>query len=269
MSHQWAIIPCVLPGELERSSAPPSRSFAGSCIEAALGRAVGEGTSKSGGSDAARFVHRPRERLRRLGPPALETRELLEALLGAGSAATPALETARRLDAVGLRALSESSVDELGRVRGLGPAQAARLAAALELGARAAIARAVERGALQDPHAAASYLLGRYSSSPVETFGMLALDVRHRVRAERVVSVGTLTTSLVHPREVFREAIVARAAAVIVFHNHPSGDPEPSAEDVSLTRRLVRAGDLLGIELLDHLVLGHGRAVSLKERGCL
>ena len=117
------------------------------------------------------------------------------------------------------------------------------------------------------PADAARYLLPRYSARPVETFGLLALDVRHRLRREAVVSVGCLTASLVHPREVFQEAVVSRAAALVLFHNHPSGDPEPSAEDLALTRRLAAAGSLMGIEVLDHLVLGAGRYVSLKERG--
>src|SRR5436189_12954 len=119
------------------------------------------------------------------------------------------------------------------------------------------------------PAESAAYLLPRYAARPVETFGLLALDVRRRLRHEAVISVGCLTASLVHPREVFQEAVVARAAAILIFHNHPSGDPEPSAEDVALTRRLAQAGALMGIEVLDHLVLGAGRFVSLKERGVL
>ena len=93
--------------------------------------------------------------------------------------------------------------------------------------------------------------------------------MRHRLKREAVISVGCLTSSLVHPREVFQEAVVARAAALVLFHNHPSGDPEPSAEDIALTRRLAQAGALMGIEVLDHLILGAGRFVSLKERGVL
>ena len=119
------------------------------------------------------------------------------------------------------------------------------------------------------PDESARYLLPRYGARPVETFGLLALDVRHRLKHEAVVSVGCLTSSLVHPREVFQEAVVCRAAALVLFHNHPSGDPEPSAEDVSLTRRLAAAGELMGIEVLDHVVLGAGRYVSLKQRGIL
>jgi len=119
------------------------------------------------------------------------------------------------------------------------------------------------------PAAAARHLLSRYGPRPVEVFGILALDVRHRLKREAVVSVGCLTASLVHPREVFQEALACRAAALILFHNHPSGDPEPSSEDLALTRRLASAGELMGVEVLDHVVLGAGRFVSLKERGVL
>lgn len=122
---------------------------------------------------------------------------------------------------------------------------------------------------LHTPEVTARYLLPRYASRPVETFGLLALDVRHRLRREAVVSVGCLTSTLVHPREVFHEALLARAAGIVLFHNHPSGDPEPSADDLALTRWLVAAGALMGIEVLDHLVLGAGRYVSLKQRGAL
>jgi DNA repair protein RadC len=170
----------------------------------------------------------------------------------------------------GLHALAARSLPELERVRGLGRAKAVRVLAALELGAR--IASDGGRAApppLQSPQEAARYLLPRYGTRPVENFGLLALDARHRLRREAVISVGCLTASLVHPREVFQEAVVSRAAALVLFHNHPSGDPEPSAEDLALTRRLAAAGSLMGIEILDHLVLGAGRYVSLKERGHL
>ena len=154
--------------------------------------------------------------------------------------------------------------------RGLGRAKAARVLAALELGARLARERPRRRARL--PHARGgrrATCCRATAARPVETFGLLALDVRHRLKHEAVISVGCLTSSLVHPREVFQEAVVARAAALVLFHNHPSGDPEPSAEDVALTRRLAAAGTLMGIEVLDHLVLGAGRFVSLKERGVL
>jgi DNA repair protein RadC len=212
---------------------------------------------------------RPRERLARLGASSLANRELLAALIGTGTAGTSALDLADELLGPGLHGLAGRSLNDLERVRGLGRAKATRVLAALELGARLASDGGAAVPCLQSPEEAARYLLPRYSSRPVETFGLLALDARHRLRREAVVSVGCLTASLVHPREVFQEAVVSRAAALVLFHNHPSGDPEPSAEDLALTRRLAAAGTLMGIEILDHLVLGAGRYVSLKERGVL
>lgn len=214
-------------------------------------------------------AERPRERLAALGASALSDRELLAVLLGSGSARTSSLEAAERLVRDGVRRLGSRTLDELAREDGVGPAGGARILAALELGARLSSGRADAAPVLRSPAECARYLLPRYATRAVETFGILALDVRHRLRREAVISVGCLTSSLVHPREVFREAIDARAAAMVAFHNHPSGDPEPSAEDVALTRRLASGGRLIGIEVLDHLVLGDGRFVSLKDRGVL
>jgi DNA repair protein RadC len=212
---------------------------------------------------------RPRERMARLGPASLSNGELLASLIGTGARGVSALEVAGGLLADGLHALAARSLGELERTRGVGRAKAARVLAAMELGARMASQPGRSTPALQSPEEAARYLLPRYSARPVETFGLLALDARHRLRREAVISVGCLTASLVHPREVFQEAVVSRAAALVLFHNHPSGDPEPSAEDLALTRRLAAAGSLMGIEILDHLVLGAGRFVSLKQRGHL
>ena len=213
---------------------------------------------------------RPRERLARLGPTALSNRELLALLVGSGSRRASALAVAEDLLlGAGLRGLGARSLADLEDAPGMGRAKATRVLAALELGARLASEGRGPAASLRTPQASARYLLPRYAARPVETFGLLALDVRHRLKHEAVISVGCLTSSLVHPREVFKEAVGARAAAIILFHNHPSGDPEPSAEDVALTRRLASAGTLMGIEVLDHLVLGAGRFVSLKERGVL
>ncbi len=189
--------------------------------------------------------------------------------MGCGSRQASALDVADRLLGSGLRGLSARSLVELEATHGLGRAKAARVLAALELAARIGSEAGASAPAFRTPAESAAYLIPRYASRPVETFGLLALDVRRRLKHEAVISVGCLTASLVHPREVFQEAVVARAAALVLFHNHPSGDPEPSAEDVALTRRLAQAGALMGIEVLDHLVLGAGRFVSLKERGAL
>lgn len=212
---------------------------------------------------------RPRERLARHGAGALSNRELVAILLGTGARGASALEVAEGLLDAGVRGLAGRSLPDLTCERGLGRAKAARVLAALELGARLASEGRQPGGSFRNPADAARYLLPRYGARPVETFGLLALDVRHRLKREVVVSTGCLTSSLVHPREVFQEAVVARAAALVLFHNHPSGDPEPSSEDLALTRRLAAAGSLMGIEVLDHLILGAGRYVSLKDRGVL
>ena len=182
------------------------------------------------------------------GPAALSNRELLALLVGSGSRAALRRSTwPRTCWAAGLRGLAGRSLAELERERGVGRAKATRLLAALELGARlASEGRGPRRPCFRTPEDAARYLLPRYGARPVETFGLLALDVRHRLKREAVISVGCLTSSLVHPREVFQEAVVARAAALVLFHNHPSGDPEPSAEDLSLTRRLASRGHAHG-----------------------
>ena len=212
---------------------------------------------------------RPRERLARHGASALSARELLAVLIGTGSRRGSALHLAEGLLGAGLRGLAGRSLAELESTHGLRRAKASRVLAALELGARLASEGRLSAPVFRTPQEAALYLLPRYGARPVETFGLLALDVRHRLKAEAVISVGCLTSSLVHPREVFAEAVSRRAAALVLFHNHPSGDPEPSAEDLSLTRRLASAGTLMGIEILDHVILGAGRFVSLKDRGVL
>src|SRR6185436_2520774 len=172
-------------------------------------------------------AERPRERLARHGPSALSNRELLAIVLGTGTRRESVLDVAERLQSAGLHELAARSLPELSSERGIGAAKAARLLAALELGARVASQSGASAPTLRTPEAAARHLLARYSARPVETFGLLALDVRHRLRREAVISVGCLTSSLVHPREVFQEAVLARAAAIVLFHNHPSGDPEP------------------------------------------
>ena len=190
----------------------------------------------------------------------MNAREILTGLVGSDTLAGELLSHYGSLRSLAL--------DLGGLERRMGPATAGRLRAAIELGA--ALAREDDpRRVLTSPGEAARFLSPRYSLRALEVFGLLALDVRHRLTREVELSTGCLTASLVHPREVFKAALDARAAAVVLFHNHPSGDPEPSAEDLALTRRLAAAGTLLGVEVLDHVVLGAGRYVSLKERGMI
>lgn len=212
---------------------------------------------------------RPRERLLRRGPESLSDAELIEVLLGAGVAGAPARRIARRLLAEhgGLSGLARLEASAWLRARGVGEARAARLLAALELAHRLAGAGPPRGARVSSPADVAAWLRARLRHERREVFVVLLLDGRHRLLDAVRVSVGTLTSSLVHPREVFAPAIAARAAAVVAAHNHPSGDPEPSIEDLQVTRRLEEVGRLVGIRLLDHVVVGDPGFVSLRERG--
>jgi DNA repair protein RadC len=214
---------------------------------------------------------RPREKLARLGAGALGDNELLAIVLGHGPARSSALDLANAVlaESGGLHALVRARHEVLTRVRGIGAARAAQMLAAIELGRRTLTRAREERVQLTTPRAVAEFLLPQYGARPVEQFGVLLLDTKHRVLRSTVLSVGTLDASVVHPREVFREAAAANAAAIVLFHNHPSGDPEPSPEDERLTRRLVAAGVLMGIDVLDHVILGDVRYCSLREKGKL
>jgi len=214
---------------------------------------------------------RPREKLLRHGVAALGDNELVALVIGQGSRIGGALSVANDLLAAhgGIHGLARSAPDELARVAGIGRARAAQVVAALELGRRTLARSPTARLRVGNPREAAAYLLPRFGSRPTEQFGVVLLDSKHRVTRTTILSSGTLNTSIVEPREVFREAALGSAAAIIVFHNHPSGDPTPSPEDVELTRRLASAGELMGIDVVDHIVLGESRYCSFKEMGRL
>ncbi len=215
---------------------------------------------------------RPRERLARLGPQALSEQELLACILGRGVAGESVLVGARRLLAAfgSLRGIAQASVEQLGGVHGIGPAKAVQLKAAAELARRIALEGAeLQPAAVDSAEAAVAILRPHLADQPKEHFVALLLDSRHRLIRLSPIAVGSLSATLVHPRELFKEAITASAAALIVAHNHPSGDPEPSAHDVELTRRLAEAGALLGIELIDHLIVCRHRHASLKALGAM
>ena len=212
---------------------------------------------------------RPRERLSRLGAEALSEQELLACILGRGVAGESVLVGARRLLATfgSLRGLAEASVEQLSQVHGIGPAKAAQLKAAAELARRLAQPEGSARPVIDSAEAAAAVLRPHLADKRKEHVVALLLDNRHRLIRLSPIAVGSLSASLVHPRELFKEAIAASAAALIVAHNHPSGDPEPSDHDVELTARLAEAGRLIGIEVLDHVILGNEGVVSLRARG--
>ena len=214
-------------------------------------------------------AERPREKLLARGPGALSDAELLAIFLGSGLRGRDAVETARDLlGAHGpLRVLLERSAMELAGLPGLGPARACALSAALELGHRH-LSADLERGAaLSDPQAAGRYFAQRLRGLPHEVFAALFLDNRHRSIAFEELFRGTLDGAEVHPREVVRRALAHNAAAVIVGHNHPSGNREPSAADRAVTARLKQALSLVDLRLLDHFVIADGPPVSLAARG--
>jgi DNA repair protein RadC len=214
---------------------------------------------------------RPREKLERLGAAALGDNELLALVLGSGSRECDALALANRLleQAGGLHGLTRTDLGALRVVAGIGRARAAQILAAVELGRRTLVRGAEERPRLNSPRQLAGHLLPLYGAQPVEQFGIVMLDTKHRVIRTKVLSMGSLDTTVVHPREVFREAASAAAAAIVLFHNHPSGDPTPSTDDLVLTTRMVNAGDIMGIEVIDHLILADQRYYSLMEAGRL
>jgi DNA repair protein RadC len=213
---------------------------------------------------------RPRERLARLGPDALSDQELLACVLGRGISGESVLVSAQRLLAAfgTLQGIGEASVEQLSGVHGIGPAKATQLKAAIEL-ARRSVPAANGRPVVDGVEPAAALLRPHFLGKKKEHVVALLLDNRHRLIRLAPVAIGSLSASLVHPRELFKEAIAASAAAVIVAHNHPSGDPDPSEHDLELTRRLTQAGRLLGIEVLDHLIVGSSGVVSLRGLGII
>jgi DNA repair protein RadC len=212
---------------------------------------------------------RPRERLMKAGAEALSHAELLAILLGTGTRSESAVLLAARIlkECGSLRGLVDMNVEELTAIRGIGPAKAVQLRAGIELGRRLARSGMGDAPVIRKPADAAELMMEELRYLKKEHFICLFLDTKNRVIARETLSVGTLNASLVHPREVFRAAIKCSSASIICLHNHPSGDPTPSPEDVAMTRRLQEAGELVGIDVLDHLVIGDNRFISLKEQG--
>lgn len=212
---------------------------------------------------------RPRERLASSGERAVSTAELLAIIMRTGSGGENVLRLAERMLAhfKGLPGLAKATITELQALKGVGQVKAIEIKAALELGRRLTVAAPEERPKISSPADAANLLMSEMMLLEQEHLRLILLDTRNRVIQTPTIYIGSLNTSVVRVGELFRPAIRENAAAIIVTHNHPSGDPTPSPEDVNVTRQIVKAGKLLDIELLDHVIFGRQRFCSLKERG--
>ncbi len=212
---------------------------------------------------------RPRERFMKQGPESLANHELIALLIQTGSKNESVLTLANKLliHFDGLRLLKDASLDELKAIKGIGTAKAIQLMAAIELGRRVSNLEFTDRYCIRSPEDAAKYMMNDMKFLSQEHFICLYLNTKNQVMHKQVVFIGSLNASIVHPREVFKEAFRRSAASIICLHNHPSGDPSPSREDIEVTKRLVECGKIIGIDLLDHIIMGENKFISLKEKG--
>jgi DNA repair protein RadC len=214
---------------------------------------------------------RPRERFMQLGPQSLSNHELIAILLRTGSKEESVLQLSNRLltQFEGLRLLKSASLEEMTEIKGIGHAKAIQVLAAVELGRRVSNLAYNERYIIRSPEDGAKYMMNDMRFLTQEHFVCLYLNTKNQVIHKHTVFIGSLNASIVHPREVYREALKRSAASIIALHNHPSGDPAPSREDIEVTKRLAECGKIIGIDLLDHLIIGENKFVSLKEKGYL
>jgi DNA repair protein RadC len=217
---------------------------------------------------------RPRERLERYGAQVLSDAELLALLIRTGTPAESALVLAQRIlkgDGAksGLAFVADSSIEELSRIKGIGLAKSVQIKAAVELGRRISSYTGQNPTVINTPVDVKNLLMEEMRFLEKEHFKVILLNIKNHVISVEDISVGSLNSSIVHPREVFKPAIRRSSASMILVHNHPSGDPTPSREDIEITRRLIEAGKILGIEVVDHVIIGNGIYISLREKGII
>lgn len=212
---------------------------------------------------------RPRERFIQHGPQSLSTHELIAILLRTGTKEESVLKLSNKLliHFDGLKLLKDASLDEITSIKGIGTAKAIQLLAAVEIGRRISNLAFDDRYTIRSPEDGAKYVMNDMRFLSQEHFVCLYLNTKNQVLHKQTIFIGSLNASIVHPREVFKEAFRRSAASIICAHNHPSGDPTPSREDIEVTKRLSECGKIIGIDVLDHLIIGENRFVSLKEKG--
>lgn len=215
---------------------------------------------------------RPREKLEKYGVETLSNEELIAIIIRTGNKEDTAIDLGRRvlsLDERGLAALRDVSLEELMEVKGIGKCKGGQILSALELGKRLSFRESLEKFKIQSPRSIADLFMDEMRYLQKEHFRIILLDTKNQIIGTEEISVGTLNASIVHPRDVFKVAIKKNSNAIILIHNHPSGDPTPSREDINVTTRLIESGNILGIKVLDHIVIGDKRFVSLKERNLI
>jgi DNA repair protein RadC len=212
---------------------------------------------------------RPRERLSKLGSEALSSQEILALILGRGIKGESVIVTAQKLLSKfgNLKNLASASIEELTQIKGIGPAKAAQIKATFELGKRLENSSSeAEKITVKSPEDVIKTARNQLKGKKKEHFLVLCLDTRNHLIKTSIVSIGSLDCSIVHPREVFKDAISSSAASVIFIHNHPSGDPTPSEDDIKMTKRLIEAGEIIGIEVLDHIIICDSEHLSMKAK---
>lgn len=214
---------------------------------------------------------RPRERFMNSGPESLSNHELIAIMLRTGTKSESVLQLSNRLlnHFEGLRLLKEASLEEITAIKGIGTAKAIQVLAAVEIGRRIANLVHEDRYVIRSPEDGAKLVMNDMRFLSQEHFVCLYLNTKNQVLHKQTIFIGSLNASIVHPREVYKEAFRRSAASIICLHNHPSGDPAPSREDIEVTKRLAECGKIIGIDLLDHLIIGENKYVSLKEKGYL
>jgi len=213
-------------------------------------------------------TERPRERLSQLGVEALSTQEIISLILGRGTAGESVTVLAQKLLSTfgNIKNMAAASLEELLKIKGIGPAKAAQIKAAFEIGKRLETSTEELNPLITTPESIIRQIKPSLKGKKKEHFVLISLDTRNHLINKQTVSIGSLDSSIVHPREVFKEALIASAASVIFIHNHPSGDPSPSEDDIALTKRLAEAGKILGIAVLDHIIICDNAYVSMKAR---